>query len=126
MARWDSVLPRPIAIRAETIKDMARADMATAVTVMATLPDTTIMGGGTACDNLRVLGTFPQAAPAGHGPGRRLALAACLGQAALRLTADSAMVVSFLSAAFSSSSVSCRVCAQSARPSCLAHAISDP
>jgi len=45
--------------------------------------------------------------------------------AARRLTLPSASVVSFLSVAFSSSSVFCNRLAQSARPSCFAHATAD-
>jgi hypothetical protein len=46
--------------------------------------------------------------------------------AARRLTLDSASLVSFLSAAFSSPSVFCSTLAQSLRPSCCAHAIRLP
>ena len=46
--------------------------------------------------------------------------------AAAALTRDSATLVSLLSAAFSSASVSARIDALSSRPSCFAHAISVP
>ena len=46
--------------------------------------------------------------------------------AACRFTRLSAIAVNFWSAAFSSASVSCRTCAQSFRPSCLAYAIREP
>jgi hypothetical protein len=47
-------------------------------------------------------------------------------QAACRLTLDSAIEVSFLSVAFSSSRFCCSTLAQSLRPSCLAQAIKLP